>query len=141
MPAFEFTWTTCCACGVAVGMPGDFERQRRADGAKFFCLNGHPLSWRETENDKIRRERDRLKQQLARRDELLETVNAARVMAERQSRARKGVITKMTKRAKAGVCMCCNRTFSELAKHMASEHPDFKAEEITDGAVEEVRPA
>ena len=30
--------------------------------------------------------------------------------------------------AKAGTCPCCNRTFTNLARHMASKHKDVGAE-------------
>jgi 4-hydroxy-3-methylbut-2-en-1-yl diphosphate synthase IspG/GcpE len=31
----------------------------------------------------------------------------------------------LAKRAKAGVCPCCNRTFSNMAEHMKKQHADF----------------
>ncbi len=34
-------------------------------------------------------------------------------------------MTKVKKRAANGVCPCCNRTFSDLARHMKAKHPDF----------------
>ncbi|HEX9950777.1 MAG TPA: hypothetical protein VGB53_03340 [Rubricoccaceae bacterium] len=44
------------------------------------------------------------------------------VEAERQKRraaAQKGAHTRTKKRIAAGVCPCCNRTFQDLARHMA----------------------
>lgn len=32
---------------------------------------------------------------------------------------------RIIKRIKAGVCPCCTRTFQNLARHMAGEHPEF----------------
>lgn len=29
------------------------------------------------------------------------------------------------KRASAGVCPCCNRTVSQMARHMQAKHPDY----------------
>lgn len=55
---------------------------------------------------------------------------AHREAAQHQSRAFKGVVTKLKKRAANGVCPCCNRTFVDLARHMAGKHPTFLAEEI-----------
>jgi hypothetical protein len=34
-------------------------------------------------------------------------------------------IKKANRKAKAGVCPCCNRTFKQLADHMKVKHPDF----------------
>lgn len=42
----------------------------------------------------------------------------------------KGHATRITKRAKAGVCPCCNRSFENLRRHMASQHPTFTPLEI-----------
>lgn len=33
---------------------------------------------------------------------------------------------KLKKRASAGICPCCNRTVSQMARHMKSKHPEFK---------------
>lgn len=38
----------------------------------------------------------------------------------------KGQLTKTKKRLAGGVCPCCNRSFVSLAKHMASQHPDYQ---------------
>jgi hypothetical protein len=48
--------------------------------------------------------------------------------AEHSARAYKGQATRLRNRAKAGVCPCCKRTVSQLARHMASKHPDFSTD-------------
>jgi hypothetical protein len=35
-------------------------------------------------------------------------------------------MTRIKKRVAAGVCPCCNRSFKDLARHMAGQHPDYK---------------
>ena len=50
--------------------------------------------------------------------------------AEASLQATKGVVTRLKKRAIAGVCPCCNRTFQQLAAHMAHKHPDYKQPEV-----------
>lgn len=37
----------------------------------------------------------------------------------------KGALTKVKKRVRHGVCPCCQRTFKQLAAHMAAKHPDY----------------
>jgi hypothetical protein len=62
-----------------------------------------------------------------------------REIAERERRRAngyKGHATRITKRAKAGVCPCCNRTFKQLAAHMASQHPTFTPMELEDRPAE-----
>ena len=45
--------------------------------------------------------------------------------------AAKGQISKLKKRASAGVCPCCNRSFQNLRRHMGNKHPEFVGEQET----------
>jgi hypothetical protein len=36
---------------------------------------------------------------------------------------------KARKRAAAALCPCCNRSFVQLRRHLASQHPDYKGED------------
>jgi hypothetical protein len=78
-----------------------------------------------SETDNLRRERDLLKQQLAQKDDEIKWQREHRLGAERRVIAAKGQITKLKKRAKAGTCPCCKRTFHNMAEHMKTKHPDF----------------
>ncbi|WP_159103999.1 hypothetical protein [Rhodopseudomonas sp. B29] len=51
-----------------------------------------------------------------------------REAAERRAAAARGQVTKIKNRVGHGVCPCCNRTFANLARHMAGEHPGYTAE-------------
>jgi len=66
-----------------------------------------------------------LEKRLLRERECSARLAAERDQAEASARAQKGHATRLRKRAKAGVCPCCNRTFKQLARHMATKHPDF----------------
>lgn len=44
-------------------------------------------------------------------------------------RAQKGQNTRLKNRIAAGVCPCCNRSFQNVARHMAGQHPDFQKHE------------
>jgi hypothetical protein len=120
----------CANCGQVFGMTAEFIKRRRADGKEFFCPNGHSNFYRDNEHDRVRQERDRLKQQLAQKDDTIAYQRAQREAAEKLASVRKGQVTRLKNRAAAGVCPCCNRTVSQMAKHMASKHPTFKAEEV-----------
>lgn len=124
----------CCKCKAAMWMPVDWDNLFRADHRTFYCINGHPQSYSQqpTEADLIRQERDRLKQQMAQKDDeiALERRNtqSARERAEherKRANGYKGHAARISKRAKAGTCPCCNRTFSQLARHMQTQHPTF----------------
>lgn len=120
----------CASCGMTFGMSDDFVGRRRKDGGSFYCPAGHPNHFRENENDRIRRERDQLKQNQAYYEDRIKREQQAREAAERLASNRKGQVTKLRNRAAAGVCPCCNRTVSQMARHMATKHPGFKAEEV-----------
>lgn len=123
---------TCKTCGVVATCPTDLYDQQRKSGGYHSCPNGHQWGWSKTdsEDERVRRERDRLKQQLAQKDDEIRRQRQAREVAERQAAARKGQFTRLKNRAAAGVCPCCNRTVSQMAKHMATKHPGYKAEEV-----------
>lgn len=124
---------TCKTCGVVSTCPSDLYEQHRKVGGFASCPNGHEWGWTKenSEDEQIRRERDRLKQEQAWYESRIEEERAARQAAEKQASARKGQVTRLKNRAAAGVCPCCNRTVSQMARHMASKHPGFKAEEVT----------
>lgn len=98
----------------------------------FYCSYGHHAVFvaGETDEQKLRRERDQLAQRIAQKDDYIREVSEAREAAERRAAAARGQVTKLKKRAGAGVCPCCNRTFLALQKHMTQKHPEFIAENV-----------
>lgn len=122
---------TCCRCQAIFCMTEDIYNvcyQRKEQG-KFYCPNGHEMHYvsGETELDKLRRERDRLKQNEAYLQDVLSEV---REKAKREKAALKGKVTKMENRAKNGVCLHCNRTFPNLHAHMKTKHGNIKCEAV-----------
>jgi hypothetical protein len=132
---------TCCECGVLFAVAKELRDELLRSKRWFYCPNGHEQHYTgKTEAQKLkeqleaeRRERQRAEQRVAMwQDDARE----ARERAEherRRANGYKGHATRMTKRAKAGVCPCCNRTFKQLAAHMASKHPTFTPIEIHEG--------
>lgn len=115
----------CCKCGALFGVESGHHATLRRTGGDFYCSNGHQQSYKESEADRLRLERDRLKQQLAERNDEIARQRNLREIETRRVSAAKGQITKLKQRAKAGVCPCCNRTFSNMAAHMKTQHPDM----------------
>jgi len=103
----------CITCGAPYTCPEAMIVHQRQNGGYHHCPNGHSQGWNRdgSENAQLRRERDRLKQNEARLEEELRA-------AERQA-------AKLKKRMGAGVCPCCTRTFTNMARHMKTKHPDF----------------
>lgn len=110
----------CGSCGVEHGLTKAFTDARRSDHKTFYCpwcqtslvFNG------ESDEERFRRERDEAQRRLQATRDLL-------THEERSHAATKGHLTRTKKRIKNGVCPCCNRHFSNVEAHMASQHPDF----------------
>jgi hypothetical protein len=126
VPDFAVEWgsaLTCGECGIYFIAPAKWERDKRENGQTFHCPNGHARCFRESTVDK-------LKAQLAAKERELEQ---RRKDVDRVSRSRdafKGQLRKAKVRISNGVCPCCNRSFSNLGRHMAGQHPDWKDQEI-----------
>lgn len=132
--AFSITATfescgPCCTCGVEVILPQELKRKRVESHASFYCCNGHAQSFvGETELQKAqklleteRRWREQEKESHARTKAQLEH-------SDRSRAALRGKVTEIKNRIGNGVCPCCNRSFTNLRRHMGSKHPDFSLE-------------
>lgn len=112
----------CCRCGVPFAMTADFQRRRLSDRDNFYCPAGHPQYYiGERDADRAQRLASQLDMERTRRQQAEKTADYA-------LRARKAVSTRLRKvkqRVGHGVCPCCNRTFRQLADHMATKHPGY----------------
>jgi hypothetical protein len=121
------TSTECCSCGVHFAIPKGMLKAKQSDGSSFYCPNGHILSWRKTDADRLREELATAKTDLLRAREARAAEREYREQAERQAAAYKGVATKAKKRAAAALCPCCNRSFVQMRRHLTAKHPDSMA--------------
>lgn len=130
----DWYFSDCPKCKEPFAISSELERVLRRSLQTFHCPHGHPMVFSQgpSEEDMLRQERDRLKQDAARKDDEIRlwqnTANRQREereAAERSARAYKGQATRLKNRAKAGVCPCCNRTFQNLKRHMDNQHPNF----------------
>lgn len=125
---------TCCntECGISFAVPEWWNRGKRETHTKFFCPNGHGQSYpQESDTEKLRRERDRLQQQMARVEDEKRLAIKEMEAAERKAVRAEAETKRMKKRAAAGTCPCCQRSFSNMSQHMRKQHPKFVAEETT----------
>ena len=113
------TYTTeqCIGCGTRFAMDSTLVNQRRRDHLRFYCPNGHSQYYPgESDVEKARRERDEARQATAEA--------RADLAAERTAHsATKDQLTRTKKRATAGICIECKRTFANVARHMQTKHP------------------
>ncbi len=109
----------CFKCGVAIYGPRplyDACVKLGHGGQSFYCVNGHGQVFAQSEADRLRK---RLEAEERRHNMTMSALDDEK----KSARAYKGQVTKLKNRASAGLCLCCNRTFRNLARHMKSKHP------------------
>lgn len=120
----------CCNCGIAFAMPKDFQLQRRNDKGRFFCPNGHGQSYTRSTEQILRQQLEDEKRYRQWDKEKISSLSHElqhqkyKTMAERSAKAR------LKKRIAAGTCPCCKRTFSNMARHIAHQHPNYRLEQL-----------
>ncbi len=123
--------TDCIKCGYMILITEGFERDRKRDHKSFYCTScGQSQHWPgKSDIEKLRDEltQEQRRSQWARDNAANE--RKAREDTERRLAAQKGQNTKLRNRVSHGVCPCCNRSFENLRRHMASQHPDFGGEQ------------
>ena len=120
----ELTVTTCW-CGMAHAVPTElreYQLRQHENGGKvpdIFCPLGHAHVPAGKSQVEIERE-------MRQRAEMRLTATRDQLESEKRSHvATKGQLTKARKRIGKGVCPCCNRHFTNVERHMATQHPDY----------------
>ena len=75
--------------------------ERRKDKRTFYCPNGHPMSFREGEADRLRKELDSMTQRKDDAWRQVEVERQRRLVEERRRSAAKGALTKAKNRLAA----------------------------------------
>lgn len=126
---YEYTGTLeiveCANCHQDFGVQPRIVKERRRDHGTFYCPLGHHNYY--PQKSDVERLRERVADAEATATRQIARADQAEAEAKLQKRiaaANKGTVTKMRKRIGRGVCPCCNRQFENLARHMASKHPD-----------------
>lgn len=119
-----FHVVACYTCGTKFAINGSMYKRAvtNKEGCVYCPACREGMHWTGKTEDQKRI--DELERKLK-----WEAKNAAyqkhyKEQAERKLSAAKGQMTKLKKRAAAGVCPCCNRTFHNLARHMETKHPE-----------------
>jgi hypothetical protein len=126
MPDTPIKWK-CGQCGLSQWIGEAQQDMLRANNQTFYCLMGHARQFPkgESDTDILRREVVRLKQDQAYLEDMRRQAEERAETEKKRAQGYKGHAAKLAKRAKAGVCPCCNRTFSNMAEHMKTQHADF----------------
>jgi hypothetical protein len=121
----EIEMAACCCseCGVPYTIPSKLQQSLRQSHNTFYCPNGHRQYYPgktalEKAKETIKEQEERMAGEVAKRlqtEKLLE-----------QERKNNAASKKKLDRVAKGVCPCCNRSFVNLQRHMATQHPDHK---------------
>lgn len=107
----DLTFKTCPVCGINYALPTVMhnERLNSKEQKNWYCPNGHSLVFRDNDTARIQRKLD----------EMTRDRDWQKQRAEKADRERK----KVERRIHAGVCPKCQRTFTNVARHMETKHP------------------
>lgn len=128
---FKLVPITCCSCHTAFAMAKDLYELRRKDHEYFYCPKGHSQHFTGTsEAEKLQRQLDIAQQNLVTERSLRADAQRETKYHVRSKRVYRGKLNALKKRVKAGLCPCCHRTFTQLARHIAAKHPNYDADSI-----------
>jgi hypothetical protein len=118
-----------CWCGCPFAIPETmYTAMQERNGKNCHCPNGHSMVFTETEAEKLRKklalERENRKWAESSNTALRDQLGAT----ERSLAGHKAAKTRLKNRIAAGACPCCHRTFQNVARHMAGQHPEFASE-------------
>lgn len=112
----------CGTCGIEYSVPTHWLKERKETRTDFFCPNGHCRVFVESTADRLLREKNEMERRLQAQ---LNDSNHARLVAEKERDAERRKRRTIEARVSKGVCPCCNRTFQDLQRHMATKHKDY----------------
>lgn len=110
---------SCGKCGGVFALNKTFLDHARANCGGYTCpYCKTPWGWNESEADRLRKQLEAREREL--REAKCETLRKQQLLdAEQQAREK---TEKKLRRVNNGVCPCCNRSFANLARHMATKH-------------------
>lgn len=111
----------CGKCGGIFALSNRFLTHARENKGGFHCpYCATPWSWSESNEDRLRKQLDAKEREVtAAKSEAMKE----RVLKE-QAIAATAAKEKQIQRVHKGVCPCCNRSFTNLRRHMATKHPE-----------------
>ena len=115
----KFMVQRCIECDTAFAMAEGFKEARQRDKATFYCPNGHGQFFAKSKEAILR-------EKLSDAERQVTFLKCQKINLETQNLKTEQKLNRLNKRVSAGVCTCCNRTFSNLARHRATKHPEKK---------------
>ena len=127
----SFELTHCPACGVAFALPSDLIDSLRRSKERFYCPNGHGQSYSgpNAAEQEVISLRLALQKELTDKGFILSQLDRERREAKRLKR-----------RITNGLCPCCNRSFADLRRHIATKHKDYPTKDLPPGGQKQIEP-
>jgi hypothetical protein len=123
--------TLCCgSCSIVFAIPKNMHLKLKRNGDWFYCPNGDKICYTQTENARLESQRNAARREVESLSARLTSCDDQRKAAERQARARKGVVTRMRNKLAAGKCTECEQEFPDLGAHIHEAHPDFEKQDV-----------
>lgn len=125
----------CHSCGVRYGVDSEFRERLRQSHQTFYCPNGHGAHYPAKSDVEVLREKLAASEAALASEKKRKEWEAQRAAkAEQEAAAEREKHRKLKVRVSRGVCPCCKRTVSQLARHMETKHPEYDAAEPETGA-------
>lgn len=125
----QFELIECANCNMVFAVTAEYRLSLKRTYESFYCPKGHSQHYPGLSD--LEKERCAAKEAKERENRAWAKVNEVRhelEVTKRQVAVQKGQRTRLLKRVTAGLCPCCNRTFSNLASHMKGQHPESLVE-------------
>lgn len=113
--------TTSCWCGIHLAIPRNlYKWARESEHNAVYCPLGHEFVFNNSNAEK-------LKAAEARERHLEDQLRAA----ENEAEATRRRLIRERHRFANGVCPCCDRSFTNVARHMETQHPDYDSSHLS----------
>lgn len=124
--SIQMTNMECGNCGIAYAVPETWRMEKKRNRSTWYCPNGHPRVYNKSEADRLRAKLDEQIRETTRQAERAAAAERAEQAAVTREQKVVKELRRVRKRVEAGVCLCCNRTFQNLARHMATKHAEAR---------------
>ena len=110
----------CCVCGGPIALTETMLRVAQENHSTFYCPVGHQNYY------PGKSEAEELREKLKAEQEKAQILAHKLELTEHWAEEGRKELAKAKKRAHAGVCPECNRTFQNVSRHMQSKHKEAK---------------
>lgn len=122
-----FTVQACCYadCGISFALTTAEDHRLQQTREWFYCPHGHRQHYTG------KSDAEKLKAAQAREVALNDQLRAA----VRDAEESRSLMMRDRHRFANGICPCCRRTFDNVRRHMATQHPDYDVAQVAHKAV------